>query len=315
MRAGAALRARGAVGRPARPPRRAPGAGAAGVGLRQPARPRRRRHEGGRTSARRTDRGEPAPSCPACRVRASSWPTSSSTTCRSACSSGRRPAGPRCTSASTATTSSRCSSRRPTRRRRRRRGRRSRPAPGGGGGLGGATPSRWPGRGAGSWPSTTRPPRADLAQRPWTEWVRTYRGHATGRPAARGASARRTSPARWRSTSCRRRRDRVAGRLAAGPRHRRPVAEGRDGRSGPPIGDLAAVRARSRVGRPRRSSTRPASAPSASSSGGARRLPGRCEWAARADSATRGTCLAEVRPCRRGRDRRRRRGSPPAGSR
>ena len=91
---------------------------------------------------------------------------------------------------------------------------------------------------------------AELAQRPWTEWVRTYRGHAQGRPlrsrrlgtqdiTCEVAVDQLPAPAA----------DLVAGRLAAGPRHRRPRGRGsgRTGSERAAVGDLAAVRARSRV--------------------------------------------------------------------
>ena len=109
-----------------------------------------------------------------------------------------------------------------------------------------------------------RPPTSS-PHRPWTEWVRTYRSHARGGAPARRPRSRRTSPARWPSTSCPSRAARSdPGRLAARPRHRRA------GRGGP--GDLARARRRSatwrRCGpaagsrRPRRSSIRPGSAAS-----------------------------------------------------
>ena len=69
-------------------------------------------------------------------------------------------------------------------------------------------PRRWvarrarpPPRAGGSWSSTTPSTTAEMAARPWREWLRTYRGHERGGHYLRRPRARRTSPATSPSTS------------------------------------------------------------------------------------------------------------------
>ena len=149
---------------------------------------------------------------------------------------------------------------------------------------------------------------AELAGRPWTEWVRTYRGHARGgpplerprhaghhlrgggRPAA-GRRPRLVSQADWL------RAHGIDELVDGGPAEWRERAA---------IGDLAAVRARSRVSE--------AEALLDPAGLGAFRV---LEWeAGRAAGSLGEHALAGARPCScGGRARRRRRGSPRAGSR
>ena len=97
-------------------------------------------------------------------------------------------------------------------------------------------------------------PRRRWRARPWREWLRTYRGPRAGRPPAATTRARRTSPcdvALDQLARVRRARPRCGRRpqFLAAPRHRRRWSPRAGGvwaeRAG--VGDLAAVRARSRV--------------------------------------------------------------------
>ena len=112
---------------------------------------------------------------------------------------------------------------------------------------------------------------AELAQRPWTEWVRTYRGHARGGPPLERLGAQ--------DITCEVAVDQLPATAATSSQadwlraHGIDdlVAEGRAEweRAGRDRRPRRRARSKSRSGRPRRYSTRAASAAFASSSGGA----------------------------------------------
>ena len=132
---------------------------------------------------------------------------------------------------------------------------------------------------------------ARLAQRPWTEWVRTYRGHERGgAPLEASATQDITCEVAVDQLPSRRRVDRIAGRLAA-----RPTAStswwrrgGASGRSGPPS-------ATSRRCGPAAGSREAEALLDRAGLGAFRVL----EWTRRDRAATRGTCPGGARRCRR----------------
>ena len=204
------------------------------------------------------------PSCPASPARRSCWPTSCSTTCRSAWPSGAAAGGARCGSTSPPAPEARerlvertvPAGRRAGRAARppgaRRPRRRPRPAAGRGPGLaarraGGRRP---PGPGRGH--RLRRHDRRRWPPGPSSEWVRTYRAHARGggplddlglQDVTCEVAVDQLALVRPPSS------DAAQADWLPAARHRRPGGRGppRRGPSGPTLGDLAALAARSRV--------------------------------------------------------------------